>query len=151
MEGFPNLRFPAYSFRLRPGEIFDPARKRFVALSPEEWVRQHVIRYLLEEKGVPISLMAVEAGLELNGLKKRVDLVAYSPAGKPVLIVECKAPHIKIGQETFDQAARYNLKLGVDFLFITNGINHYICKSDKSSSTYLFLKELPGYKEICPI
>ncbi|MFI5150883.1 MAG: type I restriction enzyme HsdR N-terminal domain-containing protein [Bacteroidia bacterium] len=146
-----NLNFPAYNFRQRKGEIFDPARKRFVSLSPEEWVRQHVIRYLSEEKGFPLSLMAVEAGLELNGLKKRVDIVVYSPEGKPVLIVECKAPQIKIGQDAFDQAARYNLKLGVDYLFITNGMSHYCCKSDKSTSSYHFLPEMPAYRDLFPV
>jgi hypothetical protein len=145
------LNFPAYTFRLRPGEIFDPARKRFVSLSPEEWVRQHVIRFLTEEKQFPLSLMAVEAGLVVNGLKKRVDILVYSPAAKPLMIVECKAPSVKLAQDVFDQAARYNLALGVDYFLITNGLNHYFCKSQHSSSTYLFIKELPVYKEICPV
>ncbi len=142
------LNFPSYSFRLREHEIYDPARKKFVALTPEEWVRQHVIRFLAEEKEFPLSLMAVEAGVELNGLKKRVDILVYDKTGKPILIVECKAPSIKIGQDTFDQAARYNLAFGVSYFFITNGLNHYFCKSDKATSSYLFIKDLPHYKDL---
>ncbi|HEV7229759.1 MAG TPA: type I restriction enzyme HsdR N-terminal domain-containing protein [Bacteroidia bacterium] len=144
------LNFPAYSFRLRDKQIFDPARKKFVSLTPEEWVRQHVIRYLAEDKQFPLSLMAVEAHLEINTLKKRIDILIYDRFAKPLLIVECKAPSVKINQDTFDQAARYNLKAGVDYFFITNGLNHFFCKADKASESYQFLKELPDYSLMRP-
>jgi predicted type IV restriction endonuclease len=144
------LNFPAYSFRLRDKQIFDPARKKFVSLTPEEWVRQHVIRYLAEAKLFPMSLMSVEVQLEINTLKKRIDILVYDRFGKPLLIVECKAPSVKISQETFDQAARYNLKAGVDYFFITNGLNHFFCRSDRETESYLFLKELPDFNQMRP-
>jgi predicted type IV restriction endonuclease len=145
------LNFPAYEFRLKPGEIFDPARKKFVTLTPEEWVRQHVIRYLNEDRGYPLSLMAVEVQLEINKLKKRMDILVHGRDLKPILIVECKAPSVKITQETFDQAARYNLSAGADYFFITNGLTHFFCKSDRESASYHFLKELPPYGTSFPV
>jgi type I site-specific restriction endonuclease len=145
------LNFPAYKFRLRPGEIFDPARKKFVALNPEEWVRQHAIRFLTEERAYPLSLMAVEVQLQVNKLKKRVDILVYGKNSKPLLIVECKAPSVRISQETFDQAARYNLALGADYFFITNGLTHFFCRSDRATSSYHFLKDLPAYGTDFPV
>jgi len=145
------LNFRPYAFRLRPGEIFDPARKKFVALNPEEWVRQHAIRFLNEERAYPLSLMAVEVQLEVNKLRKRVDILVYGRDSKPLLIVECKAPTVKISQDTFDQAARYNLALGADYFFITNGLTHFFCRSDKTTASYQFLKELPPYGTVFPV
>jgi hypothetical protein len=144
----PPLNFPAYDFRTRQGEIFDPVRRKFVALTPEEWVRQHVIRFLHEEKGYPLSLMKVEVQLIINSLKKRVDVLVHGNNGTPLIIVECKAPEVKIDQKTFDQAARYNLKTDVDFLFVTNGLTHFFCKSDKNTQSYLFLKDFPSFSEM---
>jgi len=138
------LNFPEYGFRLREGQIFDPARKRFVALTPEEWVRQHVIRYLVEE-GYPLSLMAVEAEINVYALKKRMDILVYGKDGKPLLIVECKAPSVKIDQGVFDQLARYNLRAGAPYFFLSNGHNHYCCKA-ATDGGYLFLKNLPPFQ-----
>jgi hypothetical protein len=147
------LNLPSYKFRLRKNadgkvEIFDSIRKRFYVLSPEEWVRQNFIQYLIQEKNYPASLMAIEKGLKLNGMQKRTDIVQYNKSGKPVLIVECKAPEVKLSQDTFDQAARYNLTLHVDFLIITNGLEHYACRMDYEHQKIHFLKEIPTFKEI---
>ena len=147
------LNFPEYVFRLRKNQIFDPARRKFVALTPEEWVRQHVIRYLAETGGYPLSLMAVEAQMELNSLRKRVDILVYGKDTKPLLIVECKAPSVKISQAVFDQAARYNLKAGAAYYFLSNGLTHYFCKAvlDSDTGEYLFLKNLPPYADVSAI
>ena len=108
-----NLNFPTYSFRLKNSEnnthIFDVIRKKFVVLQPEEWVRQHCVQYLIHEKNYPISLINVEKVVLINGLKKRYDIVVFNPDGSLALVVECKAPKVKITQAAFDQIARYNL------------------------------------------
>ena len=141
------LNFPSYSFRLKASEnktlIFDIVRKKYVVLTPEEWVRQHVIHFLHEEKKYPLSLMAVEKQLKINSRTKRTDLVVYDREGKPEIVVECKAPSVPISQATFDQIARYNLKLESAFLMVTNGIHHYFCVMDYENTTYIFLKDLP--------
>ncbi len=147
------LNLPTYQFRLRKNkegktEIFDAIRKAFYILTPEEWVRQNFIQFLISEKHFPASLMAVEKGLKVNGMQKRTDLVQYNNKGRPVLIVECKAPHIKLSQDTFDQAARYNLTLQVDYLIITNGLEHYACKMNYAEHKIQFLKELPNFEII---
>ena len=147
------LNLPEYQFRLRKNqegktEIFDSIRKRYYILTPEEWVRQNFIQYLVQEKQFPASLMAIEKGLKLNGMQKRTDIVQYNKQGRPVLIVECKAPEIKLSQDTFDQAARYNMTLQVDYLIITNGLEHYACKMNYAEGEIHFLKELPSFKEI---
>jgi len=147
------LNLPQYNFRLRKNaddkiEVFDTIRKQFYVLTPEEWVRQNFIKYLIYEKQFPASLMAVEKGLKLNGLQKRADIVQYNTSGKPIVIVECKAPDIKLKQDTFDQAARYNMTLQVDYLIITNGLEHYACKMNYSERKIHFLKEIPTFKQI---
>ncbi|UKM63747.1 type I restriction enzyme HsdR N-terminal domain-containing protein [Flavobacteriaceae bacterium GSB9] len=143
------LNFPKYSFRFKNKEnkvsIFDSIRKKFVVLQPEEWVRQHCVQYLMDEKKYPASLINVEKELTLNGLKKRYDIVVFNSNGSIYLIVECKAPHIQIDQTTFDQIARYNLKLNATFLMVTNGINHYYCQMDFKNERYSFLKNIPEY------
>ncbi|NJX16305.1 type I restriction enzyme HsdR N-terminal domain-containing protein [Tamlana crocina] len=143
------LNFPQYSFRFKNKEnkvsIFDAIRKKFVILQPEEWVRQHCIQYLIEEKKFPKSLINVEKELTINGLKKRYDIVVFNPNGSIHLIVECKAPSISINQSTFDQIARYNLKLNATYLMVTNGLNHYFCQMDFENSRYQFLKNIPDY------
>lgn len=143
------LNFPDYSFRFKNSEnktfIFDEIRKKFVVLTPEEWVRQNVVQYLLNEKKYPKSLVNVEKLITLNGLKKRYDLVVYNTDGSLFLLVECKAATVKIQQQTFDQIARYNLVLKAHYLWITNGINHYFCQMDFENETYLFLQQLPNF------
>jgi len=144
------LNLPTYNFKLKSNEkhtlIFDNLRKKYFVLTPEEWVRQHYVQFLIEEKKYPVSLIAIEKQLTINNLKKRTDIVIFDTSGNPDIIVECKAPHIKISQETFDQIARYNLKLNAKYLILTNGIAHYYCQMDFENETYIFLNEIPDYK-----
>ena len=126
--------------------IFDNLRKKYLILTPEEWVRQHFVKFLIEEKKYPNTLIAIEKQLIINNLKKRTDIIVFSSDGTPNIIIECKAPKIKITQDTFDQIARYNLKLNANYLIITNGLEHYFCKIDKENETYIFLKDIPNYK-----
>lgn len=144
------LNFPTYSFRFKNSEnkvsIFDTIRKKFVVLQSEEWVRQHCVNYLIEEKKYPKSLINVEKELKINDLKKRYDIVIFNPDGTIHLIVECKAPKIKINQDTFDQVARYNLALNASYLMVTNGLNHYYCVMDFEAEQYNFLQDIPNYK-----
>ncbi|AQS92909.1 restriction endonuclease subunit R [Polaribacter sp. BM10] len=143
------LNLPNYNFRLKSNEnnmlIFDILRKKFLVLTPEEWVRQHFVLYLLEEKKYPKSLIALEKQLTINNRKKRTDILIFNAKGKPDIIVECKAPSIKITQATFDQIARYNLKLKANYLIVTNGLQHFYCKMDFENETYIFLKDIPDY------
>ena len=143
------LNFPVYNFRFKNSEnkvaIFDEIRKKFIILTPEEWVRQHVVQFLLQEKKYPKSHTNVEKLLTVNDLKKRYDVVVYNPDGSIAVLVECKAPEIKISQDTFDQIARYNLTLKANYLMVTNGLNHYFCKMDFENEKYVFLKELPEF------
>lgn len=143
------LHFPTYNFRFKSSEnkisIFDEIRKKFVILTPEEWVRQHVVHFLINEKLFPKSHINVEKELLLNNTKKRYDVVVFNKDGSIFLIVECKAPYIKISQDTFDQVARYNLSLNASFLMVTNGLFHYYCQLDYENEKYHFLKEIPNY------
>lgn len=143
------LNFPAYNFRLKNSEnnllIFDEIRKKFVVLQPEEWVRQHTLKYLTQEKKFPKSLINVEKQLTINGMTKRYDIVIFRPDGKIYLLVECKAPQITIDQSTFDQIARYNLKLEAEYLMVTNGLDHYYCKMDIEAEKYSFLRDIPDF------
>jgi len=144
------LNLQTYSFRIKSKEnkqfIFDIIRKKYVVLNPEEWVRQHIIHYLISDKGYPKSLIAVEKQLTINTLIKRFDILVFNNKGLPHIIVECKAPSIKITQKTFDQIARYNLKINAEYLMLTNGLQHYFCKLDHANEAYKFLKDLPNYK-----
>jgi len=147
---FRNLNFPSYSFRVKNSEnktlIFDVIRKKFVLLTPEEWVRQHTLHFLMDEKAYPTSLLSVEKKIHLSNRWKRYDIVAYKPNGNIQLIVECKAPEVRIAQATFDQIAQYNRILNADYLMVTNGLNHYFCQMDYQKEQYLFLRDLPRYK-----
>ena len=146
------LHFPPYNFTLKNREnkpyIFDRIRKKYISLTPEEWVRQHVIMFLLETHKYPKSLINVEKEFLVNGTKKRYDLVVFYPNGDIFLLVECKAPKVAITQNTFDQIARYNLKMNATYLMVTNGLDHYYCQMDYVSQQYHFLKGLPAYKNI---
>ena len=146
------LNLPTYSFNIKLIEqrkyIFDFIRKKFVILTPEEWVRQNFLKYLVDEKKYPASLIAVEMEFKLNNLSKRSDAVIYNKKGLPFLIIEFKAPDIKINQKVFDQIARYNMKLNVDFLIVSNGLDHYCCKIDYEKQDYFFLKEVPEFNKI---
>ena len=146
------LNLPAYEARITINDgkrqIFDPLRKSYVALTPEEWVRQHFVNFLLNVKGFPATLMANEVAITLNGMKKRCDTVVYDKALKPRVIVEYKAPTVKITKEVFAQISRYNLTLKVDYLIVSNGLQHYCCIMDYTSNTYRFLQEIPEYNTI---
>lgn len=146
------LNFKKYAFRFKNNEnkplIFDPVRKKFMVLTPEEWVRQHVLNFLLDEKKYPISHINVEKQLELNDTKKRYDIVVFNNDGSIHLIVECKRPEVAITQTTFDQIARYNMALNASYLMVTNGVHHYYCSIEKEKERYIFLEELPNYQNI---
>ena len=146
------LNLPSYTFKLKNSEnqryIFDNLRKKFVVLTPEEWVRLHFVQYLIIEKKYPESLIGIEKQLIINNRKKRTDVLIFNTNGNPDIIVECKAPSIKITQATFDQIARYNLKLKANYLIVTNGLQHFYCKMDFENETYIFLKDIPDYKAV---
>lgn len=143
------LNLPEYKFRIKKQIeklfIFDSQRKRYVSLTPEEWVRQHFIRFLIEEKGFPAAYLAVEKQLVMNGMKKRCDAILYNEHALPILIIELKAPNVTISQATFDQVAVYNAKLKVDYFMISNGIEHYCCRVNTESAKYEFFPEIPNY------
>ncbi len=128
--------------------IFDPCRKKHVALTPEEWVRQNFLWYLHHDLNYPMGLLSVEMALNLNGLTRRCDIVAFNQTGKANAIIECKAPRVKITQEVFTQIATYNIKLQVDFLIVTNGLNHYCCKMDYINNSFDFTQELPLFSSL---
>ncbi|PVX50777.1 type I restriction and modification enzyme subunit R-like protein [Balneicella halophila] len=143
------LQLPTYPFRLKKEDniikIFDIIRKKFIVLQPEEWVRQHWVHYLIQEKEIPASLLAVEISVNTKLLKQRSDIVAFDNNGKPLLIVECKAPSIKLSQSAFDQIARYNMKLKVPYLVVSNGLQHFCCKIDYEKKSYDFIKNIPEF------
>jgi hypothetical protein len=128
--------------------IFDILRKRYVKLTPEEWVRQHFIHFLTEHKNYPAGLLANEVGVDLNGTKKRCDTVLYRRDLSPQMIIEYKAPQINIAQKVFDQIARYNIVLRVDYLIVSNGLQHYCCKMNYEQQNYSFLTDIPDYTSL---
>ncbi len=146
------LNLPKYSFKIKTSgskaEIFDSIRKKYITLSPEEWVRQNFIKYLVSEKNMPQSLIAVEKQLKYNNLEKRADAVIYDKSGCPRIIIECKSPDIKISQEAFEQIARYNMSLKVDYLIVTNGLTHYCCRMDYENNSYSFMEDIPAHSDI---
>ncbi|RLD79584.1 MAG: restriction endonuclease subunit R [Bacteroidetes bacterium] len=128
--------------------IFDLIRKKHIKLTPEEWVRQNFIKYLVEMKNYPIGLIGIEQKLAGTNQKFRTDIVVFSKFAKAVMIIECKSEKIKITQDAFDQAAKYNIQFKADYLVVTNGINHFICKMNYQEKSYNFVKEIPDYKEL---
>ncbi len=147
------LNLPTYKFQLQINEdgkrlIFDEIRKKYVALTPEEWVRQNFLKYLIIEKKYPKSLISVEMQLYLNNISRRSDIVVFSQQAKPKVIVECKSANVKINNNVFEQIKEYNIKLKVDFLIITNGLKHYCCKVDYENNKCIFLEDIPSYKEV---
>ena len=141
------LNLPAYSHKIAVKEgkncIWDDLRRKYVALTPEEWVRQHFVHFLIEHKGYPAGLMANEIQIRLNGTKKRCDTVLYDRSLTPRMIVEYKAPDVEITQAVFDQITRYNMVLRVEYLVVTNGVRHYCCRIDYSAMTCRFLPDIP--------
>ena len=146
------LNLPHHPFKITQKDglyyIFDEIRKKHLVLTPEEWVRQHFIRYLLKEKNFPSALLQIEGGLSLNQTRKRSDILVYNIAGEKIMVIECKAPSVRITQATFDQAARYNSVYKARWLVVTNGLNHYYAKIDHADGNFLFVEELPSYKEL---
>ncbi len=143
------LNFPNYKFRLKNTEnkisIFDVIRKKFVILTPEEWVRQHVVHFLITEKHYPPHLIAVEKQLKINDLIKRFDVLVFDSDAKPLVLIECKAPKITINQTVFDQIARYNLTIDAKYMMVTNGLTHYYSIMNNSLEKYDFLRDLPDF------
>ena len=146
------LNLPHYDVKISNNngkeQIFDSLRRCYVALTPEEWVRQHFVNMLLTQKGYPATLTANEVAINLNGMKRRCDTVVYDKALKPRVIIEYKAPTVKIDAKVFAQIARYNLVLRVDYLIVSNGLQHFCCKMDYEKNSYTFLKEIPAYEQI---
>lgn len=146
------LNLPTYLFNIKSEGgrkfILDTIRRKYVALTPEEWVRQNFIRYLNEEKKYPLSLIAVESSFPLFKTNKRSDILIHNRLGKPIAMVECKAPEVKIGKEVFEQIIRYNLNYKLDYLLVTNGLQHFCCKLDHQINATEFLKEIPGFETI---
>ena len=145
-----NLPTAQFKFQNRDNkvQIFDAVRKQFVLLTPEEWVRQNFVHYLIYHKGYPPSLMHLERAHVYEKLDKRSDIVVFARTGRPALLVECKSSHTPIHQDTFDQIARYNFEMKVQYLIVTNGINHYCCLMNYADRTYQFVDNIPFFKEL---
>ena len=144
------LNLPSYAIKIRKEDdheqILDVLRRKYVALTPEEWVRQHFIHYLIEHKHYPATLLANEVKLQVGNKVLRADTVLYNQQLQPRMIVEYKAPNIAITQKVFDQISVYNLLLKVDYLIVSNGINHYVCQMDYEHQKYVFLEDIPDYQ-----
>ena len=144
------LNLPPFDYRLERGDdgigrIYDCLRGKFVALTPEEWVRQHFVNFLAEQRSFPRGLMANEVSLKLNGTSRRCDTLVYSRSGRPLVVVEYKAPNVGVSQAVFDQIARYNSVLGARYLIVSNGLSHYCCRFDNERQGYTFLRDIPQY------
>ncbi len=146
------LNLPTYSFKIKSEDnrkyIFDEIRRKYLLLTPEEWVRQNFIKYLVKEKKYPRQLISIEMEFKIGRLIKRCDIVVFNKSGKPNLIVECKSPSVAINQDTFDQISDYNRHFNVMYLIVTNGIKHYCCKFDKNADSFVFEGEIPEYTEL---
>jgi hypothetical protein len=149
VKGLKKLNLPEYTFRLKKEAgrmfIFDPIRKKYVALNAEEWVRQHFILFLIREKQFPEARMAVEKKVCINSRPQRFDLLIYDRRGEPHTMAEFKAPEVKITQQAFDQIVRYNRVLKVKYIIVSNGLQHYACRMDYENKDYSFLKDVPVY------
>lgn len=149
---YPALNLPVAPLKITEEDgvvkVFDPLRGKSVRLTPEEWVRQHFANWLMTSLGYPASMMRNEIGIELNGTKKRCDTVVFDRAGRPLIIVEYKAPEVSVTQDVFDQAVRYNMQLHAQYLIVSNGMNHYCCRIDYKGDTYHFIREIPAWSEL---
>jgi hypothetical protein len=144
------LNLPTYSLNIKSGEgrkyIFDPIRKKFVVLNPEEWVRQNFIQFLVQDRDFPAPLISVEQEFTFNRMKKRSDILVHGSSGEPLLMVECKAPPVKITREVFEQIGLYNLSYRLPWLIVTNGMKHYCCRRDPAGVEYGFVDEIPSWE-----
>jgi type I site-specific restriction-modification system R (restriction) subunit len=147
-----NLNLPPFDINVKKTNgrlsVFDRLRRKFVTLTPEEWVRQHFINYLITEKGYPQTLIANEIQINLNNQKRRCDSIVYDKTISPLVIVEYKSPDVEITQATFDQIVRYNIVLKVKYLIVSNGLSHYCCRMDYSTQTFEYLADIPTYTEL---
>ncbi len=147
-----SLNLPSYDAKIRKKgsimEIYDSLRRKYITLTPEEWVRQHFVNWLIVDKNYPASLMANEAGIKLNSQIRRCDTVVYNQQLDPLMIIEYKESNVPINQNVFDQVVRYNTVLKVQYIVVSNGVNHYCCKMDYEKQSYEFLTEIPNYKDL---
>lgn len=147
-----NLNLPTYSFKIKSEDnrkyIFDEIRRKYILITPEEWVRQNFIMYIIKEKNYPQQLISVEMEFKINKLSKRCDIVVFNKEGKPNLIIECKSPAVTINQGAFDQITNYNISFNVDYLIITNGLKHYCCKFIPKDKRFSFIEEIPEYSTL---
>ncbi len=153
MSGMVELNLPEFEYKVKKREdgswtIWDRLRERWVALTPEEWVRQHFVEWLITEKGFPAALMGNEMSLTQNGISRRCDTVVGDRTGQPLVIVEYKAPSVSITQKVFDQIVRYNMVLKARYLIVSNGLEHYCCYIDYEKNSYQFLEEIPCYESL---
>ena len=146
------INLPSYEIKLREKdgkrEIFDFLRHRYVALTPEEWVRQHFVHYMVEHKGYPKGLLANEHELRMGEKRMRCDTLLYNNVLQPRMIIEYKAPDVSITQRVFDQITVYNMLLHVDYLIVSNGLQHFCCRMDYNRGTYTFLPDIRNYDEV---
>jgi hypothetical protein len=151
MDVLQPLNLPPYPFKITDDKgqltLFDEFRKKNIVITPEEWVRQHFVQYLILQKSYPRSLIRLEGGHKLNGKQNRSDIVVFGQTGEKILLVECKAPSVRIDQKVFDQVARYNIVHKIALLAVTNGLKHYYCRINFENNNYTFIDELPGYKD----
>lgn len=147
-----SLNLPTYEAKIRKNsnglEIFDPLRRKYIALTPEEWVRQHFVNYLINYKNYPASLMANEAGIKLNSLTRRCDTVVYNNQLVPLMIIEYKESKVQITQNVFDQIVRYNTVLKVPYIVVSNGISHYCCRMNYEDQSFEYLTDIPEYQSL---
>ncbi len=142
----PELNLPKFDFKFRDNYIFDEIRKKYILLTPEEWVRQNIIKYLNKNLGYPLPLLGIEKQIKVFGTIKRPDIIVFDKKFKPKMIVECKKPEVKITQKTLNQAINYFLELKPEYFLLTNGIRHYCCKIEKN--TCIFLQEIPNFENL---
>ena len=146
------LNLPPYAYKLKQNngsvQIWDAVRRKYVALTPEEWVRQHFIAYLVGSKKYPLGRIGNEISLSLNGRSRRCDTLVYDAEGQPLVLIEYKAPHISVSQKVFEPSVRYNICFRVPYIMLSNGISHYCCHIDYDSRKYSFLTEIPLYNEL---
>ena len=147
-----HLNLPPFAINVKKTNgkltVFDSLRRKFIALTPEEWVRQHFVNYLITEKGYSHSLIANEIQINLNNQKRRCDSVVYDKHLSPLMIIEYKSPEVEITQSVFDQIARYNIVLKVKYLVVSNGLNHYCCKMDYDNQSFEYLPDIPLYSQL---
>lgn len=147
------LNLPEYPLQIKKmaknkDYVFDILRKKHVVLTPEEWVRQNLLHFLIYERHFPVALFSIETGLKVNRVIKRYDFLVYNRSAQPLMLCECKAPEVKVAQKTFDQVIAYNQSINAGYILVSNGINHFCCKLDRDQHKFIFLQEIPDYEHI---